>query len=280
MSKTNQKPSEVWKKWANLFGTMSEPSIPSPQEIDFQRQFIMQHTSPNKEFKVLILGSTPRLRDMVSEFENCKVFLCDINPEMTFAMTELLRKASPENETWIKASWLDMPLRDDEFDFVLGDFTYDNIPFEFHKQFMSEVHRVLKNGGVYLGRFFLFLDEHRPISFKKLYEGIDGLDNENITGLWSVGTFFRSEPVTRVVKVQEFVDHLTSLNIDFVQKSKEVSGTAEYYPFDKIWYSYCLEDFEKLTKKWFKIEDSFYSVDNRMIEGYADSCTVKALRKA
>jgi ubiquinone/menaquinone biosynthesis C-methylase UbiE len=279
MSKANQKPSEVWKKWANWYKNLTEYAIPSPKEIDFQREYIKKHIDPNKEFKVLILGSTPRLRDLVSEFENCKVFLCDINPEMTFAMTELLETANPENETWIKASWLDMPLRDNEFDFVLGDFTYDNVPFEFHEQFMSEVHRVLKKDGVYLGRFFLFLDSHEPINFKKVYEGMGEITAEKLSTLWGVGTFFTVEPITRIVKVQDFVDHSKSLEIDFLEKSEEVSGIVEYYPFDKVWHSYNLKDFEKLTQKWFKIEESYSSDDNRMIEGYIDSVPVKALRK-
>ena len=263
---------ESWSK-------ITEPAIPSKNEIQFIREYISNNYLAQHEFKVLILGSTPRLRDLLSEFQNCKVFLCDINPEMTFAMTELLKRANPENETWVKASWLDMPLRDDEFDFVLGDFTYDNVPFEFHEQFMSEVHRVLKKDGVYLGRYFLFLDSHKPVDFKKVYHEIGEITNDKLSTLWGIATFFTVEPLTRIVKVQDFVDHCKTLDIDFLEKSKELSGADEYYPFDKLWYSYNLKDFEKLVQSKFRIEESHYTDDNRMIEGYEDAFTVKALIK-
>jgi ubiquinone/menaquinone biosynthesis C-methylase UbiE len=279
MSSNIQKASSEWKNMVKQWVKMTEPSIPSPKEIDFQREYIKKHTNPKKEFKVLILGSTPRLRDLLSEFENCKVFLCDINPEMTFAMTELLQRANPEDETWIKASWLDMPFKDSFFDLILGDITIDNLPFEFHNQYINEVSRGLKNDGAYLGRFIFFRDHYQLANFEETRNSYKKLQIRDFTALWCLGTFFRTSAVTKEVKVKEFVNFVTDTNSDFIKTSQAIAGMEEYYSYNKSWFTYHIDDFKLLIEVKFEIKSRFVADDNYMVPGYEDFLEILELRK-
>jgi ubiquinone/menaquinone biosynthesis C-methylase UbiE len=279
MSVNLRSTSSEWKNMVEQWIKITEPSIPSPKEIDFQREYIKKHIDPNKEFKVLILGSTPRLRDLVSEFENCKVFLCDINPEMTFAMTELLERANHEDETWIKASWLDMPFKDEFFDIILGDITIDNLPFEFHNQYINEVSRVLKNDRAYLGRFIFFRDHHELANFEQIRNSYEKLQIKDLPALWSIGTFFRIPALTKEVKVKDFVNFITDKKSNFIKTSQEITGMKEYYSYNKSWFTYHIDDFKTLIKGKFNIKSSFVGDDNCMVAGYQDFLEILELRK-
>ena len=263
---------ESWSK-------ITEPAIPSKNEIQFIREYISNNYLAQHEFKVLILGSTPRLRDLLSEFVNCKVFLCDINPEMTFAMTELLEKANPENETWVKTSWLDMPFKDQNFDLILGDITIDNVPFELHNQYIDEVRRVLKDTGTYLGRFIFFRDHHDVIDFEKTLESYGELTPAKLSPLWSIGTFFRTPAQTKEVMVADFVKFIEETKSNFIKQTTLITGIEEYYPFNKSWYTYHIDDFEQLIQDKFRIENKFVADDNNMIPGYEVFLEILELKK-
>jgi len=70
------------------------PSRPFLGDICIYDKFIRQEIKKEKLFKVLILGATSELRDLLSKYclsdYNLKVFLLDINPEMIKAMDSLV----------------------------------------------------------------------------------------------------------------------------------------------------------------------------------------------
>jgi ubiquinone/menaquinone biosynthesis C-methylase UbiE len=198
---------------------------------------------------------------------------------MTFAMTELLERANPEYETWIKSSWLDMPFMDWFFDIILGDITIDNLPFEFHSQYISEVHRVLKKDGVYLGRFIFFRDHHQQVNFEQIRKSYRKLQIKDLPALWSVGTFFISPAVTKEAKVQDFVNFITATKSDFIKTSQLITGMKEYYSHNKSWFTYHVDDFKKLIKDEFDIKSGFVAEDNRMVSDYKDFLEVLVLQK-
>jgi SAM-dependent methyltransferase len=256
--------SNTWKKWADSYAIQPEPSIPSLSELNYLKNFI-NNNSQSKPIKVLILGSTPRHRDMLNQIENCEVFLCDINHEMTLAMSSLLISTDISNETWVKGSWTNLVFQDEYFDFILGDFTIENVPFWYHEKYINELHRVLKPKGKYFGCFYFFYNDQKPLNFELTRIKYGQLTLQNISAIWSVGVFLSSVNTTRVIRVQDFVNFLRNTGSDFLEESERISGVKEFYPFEKLWFTYNIEDFLSLINGKFQIQGEFIGNDTNFM---------------
>lgn len=142
-----------WKDYAKQWGKYcASPGSPSDQAISVYRKFIKK-TGYKKGIKILILGATPELRDLVQEFTK-EVTLVDINWEMISEMTKLLKKPNNQ-EIWIKADWLKIPIMDKYFQIVLGDLVLGNVEYNKQSQLLSEVKKVLVPQGYFIQKIQL-----------------------------------------------------------------------------------------------------------------------------
>lgn len=101
--------------------------------------------------RVLILGATPELRDLVYRY-NRKYFIADMSPAMILRMTEFLVHADPADEVWIKADWCELPLPENYLDAVIGDMPWTVTTFEEQEKFTDGVASFLKADGVFVTR--------------------------------------------------------------------------------------------------------------------------------
>ncbi|MDP1833474.1 MAG: class I SAM-dependent methyltransferase [Candidatus Moranbacteria bacterium] len=155
---------ENWKELAKAWAKFMPPGKPSVGEIAFFEQEIKNKLENNKTPCALILGSTPEFRDLLAKY-GINTTIVDINPDSVRAMTSLMALKN-EKEKVVISDWLNMPIKDGTFDFVMSDSAQDNIKFSEFEAFFEKIARVLKPGGEW---FFGAINVHRDdvISFKE-----------------------------------------------------------------------------------------------------------------
>lgn len=123
---------DKWKK-----GLYTSPGRPSLSEQKIYRKCIKAVIKNKKNARALVLGSTPELRDILAELK-VETIICDISYEMMLAMSEVIKKAKPEKEIWIKAPWEENPLPEKYFDIIVGDLVLGNVPWQVKKKFIPK----------------------------------------------------------------------------------------------------------------------------------------------
>ncbi len=109
-----------WQNYAKTFKGFRPPWKPSSERITIYRKLIKRYVKGNK---VLVLGATPEVRDMLARLK-FNATLIDISPMMVKAMTSLRRTKS--NEKIIIHNWLTAQFKD-KFDLILGDSVVNNL---------------------------------------------------------------------------------------------------------------------------------------------------------
>jgi len=144
-----------WKKISFVWKEMLPPSRPSSGDICIYARFLQQEIRARKPYKILILGSTPELRDLASKYcllgHDLKIFILDINPEMIKAMDTLVEIGNKQEKKVI-GDWLKMPFKNQSFDLVLGDEIMINVKEEKRDELLKEVFRVIKPNGAFILR--------------------------------------------------------------------------------------------------------------------------------
>jgi ubiquinone/menaquinone biosynthesis C-methylase UbiE len=138
---------KIWRRYASNWKTRSSPWRVSKGDIQIYKN-ILEKELPGK---ILILGSTPELRDLVSSTGN-KVTLIDICPEMIISMGSLLKKSKVSEEMHILADWRSMPFLDNSFDIILGEYIWLLFSTKDQTVLIKELSRILKPKGVMLSR--------------------------------------------------------------------------------------------------------------------------------
>jgi len=90
----------VWKKH------VKPPSRPCPSQIKIWEKVLKEKIEEVKNPKVLILGVTPELRDLVNKY-SLSTIVCDINPEMIKAMNKSIKYKNSKEKIIIR-NWLEM----------------------------------------------------------------------------------------------------------------------------------------------------------------------------
>lgn len=123
--------------------------------------------------RALVLGATPAVRDVLSEFD-VEVTLLDINQEMVLAMNKLI--AHKKKETIVHGNWLKMPFPDDHFDIVIDDLALGNIDKKNEQTFLGEIRRVLKPRGSWVFRIFYIPDNFVKLSVEQILKKFEEMD--------------------------------------------------------------------------------------------------------
>ncbi len=138
----------VWRIWDNY----ASPFRPSAGDIKNYEKIL---NGIAKKDKILILGSTPELRDIiVLKYPASSLFLADFSFSMLRQMLRFLRYDFGIEEKWIKADWLSLDefLKNDYFDVILGDLVLRNIEPELQDKFLSKIKNLLAPGGFFIER--------------------------------------------------------------------------------------------------------------------------------
>lgn len=101
--------------------------------------------------RVLILGVTPELRDLVAE-TGAQPVIVDMCAAMHDATSRMLQRADPSRETWIEADWCEADLPAAAFDLVLGDMPWLTVSVAKQHELRDAIHAALDRDGLFVGR--------------------------------------------------------------------------------------------------------------------------------
>lgn len=144
--------------WDNQISSWDQTPIPvrpSRGDIEIYQEFLQKQQNKGR---ILILGSTPELRDLVAREPNAEVYLADFSYRAPFETLKYTKYADPLKEKWIKANWLELPFPPIFFDLILGDLVLQQFPPALESTFLEKMRSILRSNGAFIGRFH-FLDK-------------------------------------------------------------------------------------------------------------------------
>src|SRR3989338_7534355 len=141
---------DYWDLQSYQWKYITEPFRPSSGELKCYENHL---NTVNDKKRILLLGSTPELRDLFARYYNAsKIYLCDFSWKMLEETTKELRSADPEKEIWIKADWMDTSFPQSFFDIIIGDLVFMQFPPDQTGSFLKKISGLLSEGGIFIIR--------------------------------------------------------------------------------------------------------------------------------
>ncbi len=227
----------------------ARPSSAELQLFDFRLQGCQGQ-------KMLIMGSTPELRDLGHK-NKLQITCADLNPDMLHGMRKLMHSTELPEEL-VVCNWLKMPFQDNSFDVILSEQSLTVLPLEHWEQWLKEVARVLKPSGKAMIKVFMRLngkEEDVLQIFKKRNSDISYLKAKILSSLLEKD----------VVPVSQSIEYATDLFKE--DKITKQEYDSFLYHFEAIGkgnlYLYCMDKnkFEELANSYFNIIELVYGKD-------------------
>jgi len=148
-----------WRNWENVaskWDVYTSPFRPSEGDINNYERILKKLY---KKEKILILGSTPELRDICVK-TNARVIVADFSSSMIKEMRRFSENSSAWREKWVIGDWLSLNnfFENNYFDVILGDLVLRNIEKEKQEKFLYIVSKLLTNKGFFITRIH-FINE-------------------------------------------------------------------------------------------------------------------------
>ncbi|MBI2971052.1 MAG: class I SAM-dependent methyltransferase [Candidatus Aenigmarchaeota archaeon] len=134
---------KVAKEWRRY----RPPSRPSLTEVRCYEHWFRRC----KGKRVLILGSTPELRDLAAKYR-METTVCDWS-EGVFSALKILMKHKDARETFVKQDWRTMQFQN-QFDLIVGDCATTVVPFADLDAVLRNIAQGLDPGGVAVQRIW------------------------------------------------------------------------------------------------------------------------------
>ncbi len=147
------------------------PSRPSVAEMCVYTRYLrILQQRIRRQARVLVLGSTPEFRDWCYD-ENLVLHVVDSNQDYYDTVSREIRHKNITEELHI-SRWEDMsfPL---QFDIIIGDLAIGNVDPERFDDFLNNVDRALAQGGLFIGKSFIWSDEEPIIKPKEIIDLYD-----------------------------------------------------------------------------------------------------------
>ncbi len=222
--------------WRRSFGP---PVRPTAAECRIYRRELIRL---GKTANVLLMGSTPELREIVADL-SFYLTVMDVK-EKNYDDMPAMSGSTGHREKYLKMNWLDMRF-DSEFDYIIGDNVLSILPPSDAAKIIENVHRALKPGARWITRVMVY------------NEGEDFISPDTLNG--------------RIGKCTTKKDIYEQLYVSFLSYYKnEIGSTVISEVYDRlkrdvdrgIFPSLCLEVFRTLSD--YKEEN--YLVERKQFE--------------
>ncbi|HEY4495573.1 MAG TPA: class I SAM-dependent methyltransferase [Candidatus Paceibacterota bacterium] len=216
------------------------PANPSEDDLRLYKKYL---TDEKNNKKVLLLGSTPLLRHLLSEagFKNYVVadFSFTAIENSLQALNKLGIDLEPENETWLKSEWLEMPLEPESFDCIMGDMVFTQIEPSKQPLFVKKISSLLKPRGNFIGRMYIcntnfdYKDPKKIIEEILFSEDFENTTEQRFKLLYRLRDRLRDKKTQTTsphIIINEILQYKTQdeKELDFLRwAAKMVSGRAE-----------------------------------------------------
>jgi len=274
---------DSWKIFLQNWRRVTSPGRPTLGEIKIYEKFGFSNLK-KKDSKILILGSTPELRDMLALHKNVQVCLVDINLDATLAMTELMKnKRAKQKETWIRGNWLNVPLQGNYFDIIYGDFVISNLPIKFQDKFLKNIKNWLKPRGYFISRITMPMSENKNLlveEFCYIFKN-KPVNLKTINLFWEFGLCFlgrikqkngfKFSPAIFYERLKKYLKNHPNTKIDKILKQG-----GFLYPLDWVWSARTEKDIRKMILRHFYIKKQEF--DPKMNFIYPDAYPIYCLK--
>ncbi|MCK4745032.1 class I SAM-dependent methyltransferase [Candidatus Parcubacteria bacterium] len=133
-----------WESYWRLWQKVGPPWLTPIQDIKFWEKRILEIKKKDKKIKALVLGATPKIRDLLAKHK-IDTTLLEANKSMYVAMSRLIKIKNNE-EKFICGDWLnaDKIFKKNTFDFIIGDEPHCNLSFKNWPKFFQGIYNILK----------------------------------------------------------------------------------------------------------------------------------------
>lgn len=217
---------KIFREFASFWARTLPPSRPFSGDLEIYKQLIKKYRSREGITNILILGSTPELRDLASRFY-AQVTVVDANKQMVEAMTSLRRYSTPENiviKPWQK---LTVP---DKQDIVISDTGLNMLDKKDIPKVMKKVADVLKVGGYFLHRTLMYT----PKKNVKVIKVIKDWRNKKIfigDFRWLLEMYSKYSSYNRLIEVSDksiLMDNMKKLYFEGLITKSEYNRFSRY----------------------------------------------------
>lgn len=258
-----------WERLISSWGQISSPIRPSSGDCEIYQGYLGRKEEIER---VLILGSTPEIRDLAAQLPKSEVYVADFSHQMLSGMLKFTRHTDPANEIWIKDDWLSLFLPERSFDVIIGDLLLQQIPPENEKKFLKKVNSLLKKDGIFISRFHFMSERFRNKDIEEIVKEVEAKvrsysEKLTLIRLWVWERF--SDPARRKMDRRLAAREYT----EFIKRSK-VSDEA----IKKVGET--LIDWENAPYNWSPptekqlvdgLSDYFTIVDRKVASDYEDA---------
>lgn len=136
----------IWKLAEN-WKEMKHPARPSEKDKEVYGEYVSK-IAQREEPKMLILGSTPCLRDLGHK-HHVPVTVIDNNPDAFQALRMLKERGGQEN--YVEQDWEEMKI-EGEFDLIIADTSLNMLKWEDYEGVLENIEEHLKSNGYYVER--------------------------------------------------------------------------------------------------------------------------------
>ena len=277
---------KIWQKTAKMWQKVKPTYRPSKIEIELFEKFLKKVLKEmgRKDFKVLVLGATPEVRDLLAKYR-LDATLLDANKIMFKAMSQLIKKKNPR-ERFVRGNWLKMPLKNSSFDLVISDHPTSSIEYKNADKFFSEIQRILKPQGFFIIDIHinaelppLTTDEYIETYRKDPSKWSSNFDNHVLAQYRTIMGYenyynpktFRSQwgKLDKMLRLRYKSGKLTKKEYNNL-----ICGLGENYIFN----FYTKKAAEKVIKKYFKILN-YQHIKAHPVYKYYWPCFAKSLKR-
>lgn len=253
---------QFWDTRSKEWITYDVPFRPSQHDIA-QYRFILDLTKTKD--RILLLGSTPELRELLAEYYHLSsIFLCDFSWMMLESMSIYANSADPEKEIWLKADWHDLTLPDQFFDIIMGDLLLFQIHPERETQFIKRVYDLLSSKGIFIMRCRFrkegFFDSQNLIYSALLSAADRPADKLATKLLWEL-LDVNTNQKTRLISYENIYDAI-SIYIKahgehevLVRLKEDLAVCQTKFSFRWKWACQNKNSFFQVASRYFEIED-------------------------
>jgi len=283
MTKLNQKKfgthQKRWQKMGKMWQEFTEPGRPSKNDIFNYNLLVGAVLKGKKNPKVIVLGSTPEIRDMLYKYsiiQGAEVICVDMTVDMYKAMSQLTENKN-KKERFIKANWIDTKLPSKTADVIIGDYVICNLSDEYQDLFLNEMKRLLSNNGYFITRSMFMGNSPKFKKAEDIFKKyVDKVLNQELSIKQAVNwaaedliwdSWFKNKEQKQSLKY--FEKEINLLKGKF--KNDSIEGeifdrflNTWWHMKDKYWTVHLEKDGEEYINKCFTIERTLYSNDHNL----------------
>jgi hypothetical protein len=256
-----------WENTASKWAYYTSPFRPSGGDIKNYEGILRRI---NRKEKVLILGATPELRDVVAKMD-FDVTIADFSLPMVKGMLSFALYKEKYRERWVIADWLKLEkiLKPAAFGIILGDLVLRNIEPLLQKKFLKIISDLLDSQGFFITRIH-FVNENlskksSTVIITDILKRYPSRDNQTIEDLITSRLFDKNTDYKKHnINKNLFLNDTKNCLKNFSENNKALlvlRNILKKWEGGKTWTQRTRKEINTLITKYFVIKNLKFAAD-------------------